>query len=348
MCVGVHILFSFPPLQVVNRVISIGEKAKWKQSGQSDTKQPTSERWVQFGTVTSSRAPITVLEGAKVQGKSGSDRVDITVESLREYLSLPTSEYSLLDPRWIERVDSSDDLFIIRIPLQDVIGVNLTPSLSVAAKPHKAKGIVTFVGSDASLGSSGLDESFKLNIVAAMKGVDNRRRLPRIDHIPGRPITRIQNWASNAKWPKEDNDILDVSNLTDNAPFPAEHVYVSHDGSTTSDTSDDEADVAHLEGEDDLHMQEKEIKDTNVPSNVFLECRVNITVAVKVPRALRVVPNPLLGYAGSLVMRAVLNGAMPNFVELLSKDFASWADNNQVRNQNEPVGQLFEKTEANN
>ena len=335
-------------IQIVNRVISIGEKTKWRGDvGGSGSARVSvkKERWVQFGAVTSARvpiAPLSTFEGIQKIEHSSTE----TEKLLREYLSLPTSEYSLLDPKWVERVertsDSSDseldetiasDSFIVKIPLHSIIGVDLTPKLAIVATPMEGQGKVTFVGSKASLGSPGLDESFKLNVTAELQSQDtSRRRLPRIrtpDHIPGRPVSRLQKWAANARSKSLEEDEKIVAEV----PFPSETVYLSQDG-------DDDTQLDH---KDDASSEDSSIVESaslNMPPSVFLKCKVNVTIAVKVPTALKVVPNPLLGYAGSLITKTVLNGAIPNFADLLGKDFENWAKNGGQRNE-DAVGELF-------
>jgi len=116
-------------------------------------------------------------------------------------------------------------------------------------------------------------------------------------------------------------------------PFPSETVYLSQDG-------DDDTQLDH---KDDASSEDSSIVESaslNMPPSVFLKCKVNVTIAVKVPTALKVVPNPLLGYAGSLITKTVLNGAIPNFADLLGKDFENWAKNGGQRNE-DAVGELF-------
>eukprot|EP00889_Picochlorum_renovo_P003233 jgi/Picre1/30263/NNA_005629.t1 len=331
-------------IQIVNRVISIGEKAKWKSSdGTGEQGRETRERWVQFGAMTSAKVPVLLSEG--VEEDVGS--------LLGEYLSLPTSEYSLLDPKWVERV-----------PLSELVGVDLTPTLSIVAKPHSGQGKVTFVGSRASLGSPGLDESFRLNVVAVLQSQGRRRRIPRIptpDHIPGRPVSRLQKWAANARQKaplgdkdseavvhvEEDINVLvdiegqeladvDVQNLADSAPFPSEKIYLSQGDS-----------VSEEEEEKGAGESREEAGQSSASANgtVHLHCRVNVTMAVRVPTALKVIPNPLLGYAGSLISKAVLNGAVPNFAELLTKDFDNWAKRGKSRDGDDTIGELFATVE---
>ena len=240
--------------------------------------------------------------------------------------------------------------------------MDLTPTLSIVAKPHSGQGKVTFVGSRASLGSPGLDEAFRLNVVAVLQSQGRRRRIPRIptpDHLPGRPVSRLQKWAANARQraPSGDKqevvdvdeniDVLvdierqeladvDVQNLAGSAPFPSEKIYLSQDDNVGEV---DEEKYARVSRED------VEQSPTAEGSTVHLHCRVNVTMAVRVPTALKVIPNPLLGYAGSLISKALLNGAVPNFAELLTKDFDNWATRGKSRNGDDTVGELFATVE---
>jgi len=77
------------------------------------------------------------------------------------------------------------------------------------------------------------------------------------------------------------------------------------------------------------------------PDGPALHCRVNVTMAVQVPSALRMVPNPLLGYAGRMVLRAVLSAALPNFLRLLSEDFQQWVRGGRQRDADAATGDLF-------
>lgn len=50
---------------------------------------------------------------------------------LPSYLALPLDQYSLLDPTWISRDASQGDRFLLRVPLQDAVGLALAPELAV-------------------------------------------------------------------------------------------------------------------------------------------------------------------------------------------------------------------------
>ena len=73
----------------------------------------------------------------------------------------------------------------------------------------------------------------------------------------------------------------------------------------------------------------------------MLECKVHVTMAVKVPGPLRVVPNTLLGYAGSVITKTILNAVLPNFLMLLGSDYKSWVAGGRGRKGNGATGQLF-------
>lgn len=292
----------------MNKVISIGEKARWKGSHDESkggqlvgvNVKVKRERWVQFRTEYSSSAPIKDIEVES----DGIHDSEYTIHLLREYLVLPTSEYSLLDPRWVQR-DENGAGFLINVPLDEILGVNLTPSLCVTAHPNKDRGTVRFVCSDASLGSI-LDEAFKLKITAVMRSTNHRRKnkIPQI------------NFSSNSK--SNSNDKLSLSRKDNHT--------VGQGSVTTSWVNATNSEPQGVSGDE----------------SIFLHCDVDISMAIRVPKPLKVVPNALLGYAGRLITRAVLSGAMPNFVELLSKDFSTWAASKQSRDRDAQVGLLFE------
>ena len=292
-------------IRIVNRVISIGEKAKWKGRDESLEQLEGRERWVEFGAVTSAKVPVSLSSSSSVE-------VDDAI-LLREYLSLPTSEYSLLDPRWVEREDDEGrDRFMVKIPLQDIVGVDLTPTISIVASPHKDKGKVTFVGSKASLGSPGLDESFTLNVVAVLNSKDMRMNR----HLPGRPVRRLRKWASHIKSKSKEEE---------------EYRTIEYD-----------IDEQLEEGVEESTQLALVASDIEEGSTLYLQCRVHVTMAIRVPSGLKVIPNPLLGYAGRLITKSVLHAAVPNFANLLGKDFENWAVNGKSRDDSQPVGDMFE------
>lgn len=57
---------------------------------------------------------------------------------------------------------------------------------------------------------------------------------------------------------------------------------------------------------------------------VKLHCRVQVQLTTSIPPALLFIPNPVLGSVGRVILRAVLNALLPNFLELASRDYQSW------------------------
>lgn len=68
--------------------------------------------------------------------------------TLADYLALPVSQYSVLDPRFIRKDDSDGrkGAFILSVPLEEVMGVDLMPQLHVAVDVDPAAGEVRLEG----------------------------------------------------------------------------------------------------------------------------------------------------------------------------------------------------------
>jgi hypothetical protein len=127
----------------------------------------------------------------------------------------------------------------------------------------------------------------------------------------------------------------------DGAPFPEQHVYISHDSNDDEEYADSELeaaelavaelavaeldsetgtlaatgtpasssidrldlaveadiqDAASMSGTGSIHRQQQQQQVQGRQAS--LHCRTQVTMAVRVPRALKVVPSALLGYAG--------------------------------------------------
>lgn len=341
-------------IQIVNKVITIGEKTKWKGTSTSVEGSPDSlervgkERWVQFGAVTSAKVPVAL--SSLEEDAEGL----VTAQLLREYLALPTSEYSLLDPKWVERdgVDLETDTFIIKIPLQDIVGVDLTPTISIVAHPQEEKGKVTFVGSKASLGSPGLDESFTLSVVAVLNSKNTNMRsrtlprmIPKTGHLPGRPVHKLKNWAAYVRRGQNESHVMERDEEQEQVLDTEDKIDCTIDGH--GDAFPVDAQNSNLIEGSNMSFGISSAKDeVEENSNLYLQCRVNVTIAVRVPTGLKVIPNPLLGYAGSLITKSVLHAAVPNFANLLGKDFENWATQGKMRDDSEPVGDMFDIVEV--
>jgi hypothetical protein len=97
-----------------------------------------------------------------------------------DYLALPAEEYSLLDPRWVSRID--DCTFRFTVPLGAVLSelsqsapvpgglLKLEPAITVRTELERDVRRVTLRGSDATLGlaGSGLERGFSLGFTTTM------------------------------------------------------------------------------------------------------------------------------------------------------------------------------------
>lgn len=295
------------------------------------------------------------------------DSIDLSPDAatalLNEYLALPVEQYALLDPNWVRRetIEGSDIAsFRLSVPLKDLLNVDLRPELSISAHPDPANGRVSLVGSRAALGSPSVDGSFKLRLVAVLGSGEVRQGLP---PLPGRPVQRLRRWAANRGQRratqnqqqqqaggevvalKQDSDDwedgqLSVAALSSNGGEVGE-VGLENEDSTSAMEAEYGAASQHRENSVKVSDARGSVGVSAAPDGPALHCRVNVTMAVQVPSALRMVPNPLLGYAGRMVLRAVLSAALPNFLRLLSEDFQQWVRGGRQRDADAATGDLF-------
>ncbi len=113
-------------MQVINRVLTVGERAGWGTGGADGGQQQQRalpERWVQFGSAASAHvdiveelgaagraaapAPAAWVGGESPSGACNSSSQGSTGRTLQDYLAVPPEDYSLLDPKWIGRLVGS-------------------------------------------------------------------------------------------------------------------------------------------------------------------------------------------------------------------------------------------------
>jgi hypothetical protein len=68
-----------------------------------------------------------------------------------------------------------------------------------------------------------------------------------------------------------------------------------------------------------------------------LSCKVNLSMTLRLPHPLSIVPGPLLSTTASLVARLVMQSLLPSFLELLGTDYGRWATGSS---RAAPVGSL--------
>jgi hypothetical protein len=68
-----------------------------------------------------------------------------------------------------------------------------------------------------------------------------------------------------------------------------------------------------------------------------LSCKVNLSMTLRLPHPLSIVPGPLLSTTASLVAKLVMQSLLPSFLELLGTDYGRWATGSS---RAAPVGSL--------
>lgn len=367
-------------ISLINRVISATASSKRAPPTNQDDKEEA--RWVQLRSVTNQYKTIST---------NTNTTTSTTEYSLSDYLSLPVDQYSLLDPKWISRIDNN--AFLIQIPFSDLLGVDLTPEIQInivtpggrrierrigsinnssysskeedaddddgdndksSSRSSTYTGVralgggnggarVVFEGSNAKLGNPELDSAFKLNLTAVV-GEHKKRWDP--PPLPGRPVYRLKKWAAaRNEAAREESSNSDVDDGGD-------RIVVEGEG------EDNSSSIAHLLSDSDIDN-----KDNKNEEKLF--CRVKVNISMRVPKALKLLPNPVLGAAGSALLKAVVSTTLPNFLNLLGDDYNRWLQSVQEeedddgedmvvvvqggsskRDLNAPVGELFSPSSA--
>jgi len=102
---------------------------------------------------------------------------------LSDYLALPLDQYSLLDPKWITRPDpAAQDVFLLKVPLRDVMGLNLEPEVWVRVEVDAPRAQVTFIADRFKLGDDRFDADFSVNMHATLRH---------------KPVTDLGSWGAS-------------------------------------------------------------------------------------------------------------------------------------------------------
>ncbi|GMH36729.1 hypothetical protein BSKO_04602 [Bryopsis sp. KO-2023] len=288
-------------------------------------------------------------------------------KSLRTYLVLPPEQYSVLDPKWIERCpEKGPAAFIITVPLEDLLGVDMTPKVSVRVHVNEAQEKVTFLVDSFSLGKPHMDKFFKIRIRSTLYASSHRDRLGPFKRFNG----RFSFDATNETEELESviDDVQDLENLR-KAGVPIEVNASSEPGANHSfpgrpalpcgENGDFEDDIEmdyqlHAKRGADAPDTSKVQSSTSESSSsrdrittllpeldgdsVRLHCFVQLHLVTIIPPALLFIPNLVLGSVGRIILRAVLNALIPNFLDLVTNDYKRWVTGD--RKPSERVGSL--------
>ncbi|GFR48102.1 hypothetical protein Agub_g9789 [Astrephomene gubernaculifera] len=117
-----------------------------------------------------------------------------TMRGLSAYLALPLDQYSLLDPGWISRSPAAPDEFVLRVPLFELVGLDMQPQLSVKVSLDPRTSQVHFLADKFKVGDPRFDEDFKLHMRASLRN----KPVPTL-----RPLRSIRRMWSKASGREE-------------------------------------------------------------------------------------------------------------------------------------------------
>lgn len=114
---------------------------------------------------------------ARVAGKADLEEEDGEAEELvDEYMGLPTEEWAVLDPAYVERSVDEPGCFVVRVELgkvlEAVVGgswAELKPEIAVRAETDTARRTVTLEGRKGRLGVGEVEEYFAAELDAEMR-----------------------------------------------------------------------------------------------------------------------------------------------------------------------------------
>ncbi|CAG9460171.1 unnamed protein product [Pedinophyceae sp. YPF-701] len=110
-------------------------------------------------------------------GDVASERVSDTQKGasggLVDYLALPVEQYSVLDPTWVSRPEGAPPgCFRLTVPLRDLAGVELEPTLLIRAGYVPEKTRVVLESVESSFGSPQWDAYASVSLKASLTRVD--------------------------------------------------------------------------------------------------------------------------------------------------------------------------------
>ncbi|GLC55073.1 hypothetical protein PLESTB_000940700 [Pleodorina starrii] len=236
--------------------------------------------------------------------KLGRQPITEAERPLAEYMSLPASQYSVLDARRIERVD--DSTFRCYVGELRFLSWVVEPVITVSVTVEQQEGGCTIRLLGCKLQGSRFVEDINDKFSATMTNVVRYR-----DYVPPPPAAAAAS-----------EDSSDGEEGTEGPAGPSQR----HDAAAVVGGDGTAGAGAAALGVAGRGSQKKEIvSDTT------------IQVTVEVPPWSSFLPVSTLEGVGSGVMQNVLNAMVPRFLAQLATDYALWASGDESRR---PVGEL--------
>ncbi|KAL6764905.1 hypothetical protein V8C86DRAFT_2465486 [Haematococcus lacustris] len=326
-------------LQQISRLLQDQERKLKQRPG---SLQPQSSKLVKFSAKAAAERVIKEPEpGCLARGRG--------VDS---YIALPLDQYALLDPRWISRPDmqAAPDVFLLKVPLQQLMSVDLQPEVYVRVAIDPQHSRVRFLVDRLKVGHPGFDSDFDCDMEAVLQHrplpdpeASWHRRLstamfqkpaaPSLKATAGNPVkpSRHHGHASISTSLTVPNDTSIQAVPNPSSSSSSDNSYSDH-SSTSSSSKVAQAQLPQPPSASSLeaHQADQEIAAAPGPPAAALDagtlsCSVDVSFQVRLPAPLSVAPGPLLALAAGLVAKLALQSLLPPFLDLLAVDYGRWA-----------------------
>lgn len=180
---------------------------------------------------------------------------------------------------------------------------------------------VTFFIEGVTFGRPDLDELMSIRLRLFLFASDNRRR----------------NWLPFRRWrnsPEVDTFIDDFQDLqrikSAGVPLPRLNTDLE-DGNESDFYASCETIQIHPEAEsgkesDELDDETIELSDGAFDEDdIWLNCSLQLRLNVALPPVLAFIPKIIIVSAGRIILRHIVNRALPNFIDMVADDYQAWA-----------------------
>lgn len=212
---------------------------------------------------------------------------------------------------------------------------NKFPDQSQVGIPTYAK--VTFKIDEFTSGNPDMDKYMGIRVQSTLFSTDRLKRFSRFPWVHNRGIDHseasgqaealecaVENFGILDGPLNRDEDSFGVDTFADSNSHIVEELALAKIAGQSSDSAsyDDGDDAALINS---IFAPPSTLDWGQFDGNeVKLHCNVRLQLTTVIPPGLSFIPNPVLGSMGRIILRAILNALLPNFLELASKDYQRW------------------------
>ena len=249
---------------------------------------------------------------------------------------------------------SDGSTFRVTIPVNELLGIDMGPVMAdVKVRRDLRRNTVTMFIEGVTFGKPELDRLLSIRLRLFLFSTTGRR-----------------NWMPfrRRNSPQVDSFLEDVKDLQliKSAGVPLQQLDEISSATPTDDSVSSDSDSLTLQSYDSIQIEvdsppqgqpeiqiEKEKEESRVDEKriqtdanlVRLNCAVQLRLNVAIPPVLAFVPKIIIGSAGRIILRHMVNGALPNLLDLIVTDYCAWA-NGEPRDAQKGRG-LFRFKDAN-